>query len=68
MTPRTSLALFLDPPRSMRKRYALVPSDYRQPVILGWKDEHGFVGDEPHGRDGFLVLVKKPKAPADLRR
>jgi hypothetical protein len=40
------------------KRYAFIPSDYRAPVVLGWLGPQGFLGDRPHGTEGFLVRVK----------
>jgi hypothetical protein len=40
-------------------RYAFIPADYREPVVLGWRLAGGtFVGDESHGTEGFLVRVK----------
>lgn len=39
-------------------RYAFIPADYRQPVVLGWKGPDGFFPDEPlRSREGFLVRV-----------
>lgn len=49
-------------------RYAFIPADYREPVVLGWRDATGFYPDSPlASREGFLIRTKAsgdtPTAP-----
>lgn len=40
-------------------RVAFVPSDYREPVVLGWLGDLGFQPDSPvQNREGFLIRVR----------
>ena len=41
------------------RRYAFIPSDYKEPVVLGWKTPHGFVPDQPvQSNDGILIRLR----------
>ena len=40
------------------RRYAFIPGDYKQPVVLGWLTRSmGWVPDEYCGTEGILVRV-----------